>query len=298
MACRTRPSCLRSFGALSCGLFALAAPAHGLDVASVDILARISRTDGMFGGGGELDGYFLDVDVFDQDLQLSTGTVTIPGGTMLTLEPDIDDPGVIEATAGPFASLAELQAMAQGPYSFVLAGGARTGSLAFNESVTDSFVEILSPQHLEAGVSSQPTIQFINGCTNCDVLVLVLSSFSGGALSLQSPLLSPAATSFQFSEVLPDDQYLLSSFAVRFGSTTFPSFGTDSFEYNAIFAVTNFIVFTVPEPGSVIAGLTALATVGALGRRKTRRSGLRQDRVLCEDAGRRHEPHDPRGRYL
>ena len=273
MACRTRPSCLRSFGALSCGLFALAAPAHGLDVASVDILARISRTDGMFGGGGELDGYFLDVDVFDQDLQLSTGTVTIPGGTMLTLEPDIDDPGAIEATAGPFASLAELQAMAQGTYSFVLEGGARTGSLVFNESVPAGFVEILSPQHLEAGVSSQPTIQFINGCTNCDVLVLVLS---GGALSLQSPPLSPTATSFQFPQVLPDDQYLLISFAGR-GSNTFPSFGTDSFEYVAISADTNLIVFTVPEPGPALLHLTGLGTVLALGMgaRRRRPSGSR-----------------------
>ena len=99
--------------------------------------------------------------------------------------------------------------------------------------------------------------------------------FSGGALSLQSPTLTPAATSFQFPPVLPDDQYLLTSIAARCGSTTFPSFGTDSFEYNAIFAVTNFIVFTVPEPRRKVLQLLAVSLVALVARWRSGDSALR-----------------------
>jgi hypothetical protein len=228
--------------------------ARSIDLSAVDIITFEQRVDG---GSPE---YFLEIEVGDNDLQLSSGTVTAPiTGEMIVLEPDLaGGPGRLQAVVGPFASLAALRALYPlGAYSFLLQGGSVAGSLNYSPSDTNGFVSIFFPLHLSTGVSSQPTFQFSNSCTNCQ---LIFFNVQTPSTSFESEDLAPTATMYTFPAPFEDGVHTADA-ATGLAVETTPSFGGDFFQYDAISGTANQITFTVPEPSW---GLQRLAALGAL----------------------------------
>ena len=244
--------------------------ARSIDLSAVDIITIQQRVDG---GSPE---YFLEIEVGDNDLQLSSGTVTAPiTGEMIVLDPDpARGPGRLEAVVGPFASLATLRALYPlGTYSFSLQEGAVTGNLSYNLADPNGFVSIFFPLHLSTGVSSQPTFQFSNSCTNCQFLFFNVQTPS---TSFESDDVAPTATMFTFPDPFENGVHTVDA-VTDLGIETTPSFGGDVFQYDAISSAQNQITFTVPEPGWALQRLAALGVL-VVSARTSRRRCLSEER--------------------
>ena len=232
--------------------------ALAIDLRFVEIIIDVERTNGV------VDGYLFTIELEDDQGQLASGTVTAPApsGAVIDLVPQ-PTPGRLEAHAGPFATLQELQAMfPNGLYAFSLDGGALSGSLNFSLAAPDDFVAFSFPQHMATGIENQPTVLFSTNCTNCGFLFVTLDDAE------ISPDLPLGTTMFQLPMPLADGVYQL-GVAAEVSQDSMPSFGADDFEYSAIFGDENRISFTVPEPGGT--ALAAVALVTALALRAARR---------------------------